>query len=122
MHFSKVIGIFLCLVGLCSFAAAKENKLRIHEVSRVTFEAKVHIGDAVLPAGEYVIRHEMEGQEHVMVFQRSHQKDQFFKVRCTLVALPKRADQDQAIYETNASNERVLRELVFSGDRSKHVF
>ena len=56
-----------------------------------------------------------------MVFQRAHSKDEF-KVKCTLVPLPKKADKNQTIYQSNAGNERVLQELVFRGDTSKHVF
>jgi hypothetical protein len=63
----------------------------------------------------------MEGQEHVMVFQRVIGKNEF-KVKCTLVPLPKKADQDQSTFEVNAANEKVLQELQFSGDSAKHVF
>jgi hypothetical protein len=63
----------------------------------------------------------MEGQEHVMVFQRVHGKDQV-KVKCTLVPLARKADQSETIYLLNASNERVLQGLVFRGDSAKHVF
>jgi hypothetical protein len=43
-------------------------------------------------------------------------------VKCTLVPLPQKAAADQTIYQLNASNERVLQELVFRGDSAKHVF
>jgi hypothetical protein len=44
------------------------------------------------------------------------------KVKCTLVPLGKKADHNEEIYQVDASNQRVLQELVFSGDTSKHVF
>ena len=56
-----------------------------------------------------------------MVFQRAHSKDEF-KVKCTLVPLPNKAQKDQAIYQLTAGNERILEELVFQGDTAKHVF
>jgi hypothetical protein len=121
MHFWKMVGIFLSLCALCTFAAAGENKMGIHDVSRVKFDVPVHVGSAVLPAGEYEVRHTMEGQDHIMVFQRLHQKEQF-KVKCTLVALPRKAARDEASYQLKAGDERVLQELVFRGDTSKHVF
>ncbi len=121
MHFCKMVGIFLSLCALCTLAAAGENKLGIHDVSQVSFDAPVHVGSAVLPAGEYQVRHTMEGQDHIMVFQRLRQKEQV-KVKCMLVALPHKAERDEASFQLNAGNERVLRELVFRGDTSKHVF
>jgi len=117
----KVLGISLCVLALGSIAMAGENNLGIRDVSRVTFVAPIRVGTALLPAGEYVVRHTMEGQEHVMVFQRTHSKDEF-KVKCTLVPLAKKADKDEEIYQLNARNERVLQELVFRGDSAKHVF
>ena len=121
MRFLRVMSIFVFVLALFSIAAAKENKMGIHEVSNVTFDVPVHVGDVLLPAGRYVIRHTMEGEEHVMVFQREHQKDQF-KVKCTLVGLPHKAVRDEVSCKVNASNERILQELIFSGDTSKHVF
>lgn len=119
MRFLRVLG--LLMLALCVVALAKDNSMGIHEVSRVTFDAPIHIGTALLPAGDYVVRHTMEGQDHIMVFQRKPGKEEF-KVKCTLVPLAKRAEQDQTIYQFNASNERVLQELVFHGDTAKHVF
>ncbi len=56
-----------------------------------------------------------------MVFQRVHSKDEI-KVKCTLVPLKTKAEQNQTIYQLNAVNERVLQELVLRGDTAKHVF
>jgi hypothetical protein len=64
----------------------------------------------------------MEGQEHVMVFQSVKHKVQDVKAKCQLVQLGKKADKTSTVYQVNAANERVLQELVFAGDRSKHVF
>lgn len=35
-------------------------------------ESASRIGDTLLPAGEYEVRHTVEGREHVMVFQSAH--------------------------------------------------
>jgi hypothetical protein len=121
MRLLRVLGIFLCVLALGSIAMAGKNSLGIREVSRVTFVAPVRVGTALLPAGDYVVRHTMEGQEHVMVFQRAHSKD-VFKAKCKLVPLGTKANKDEEIYQLNTSNERVLQELIFRGDSAKHVF
>ncbi len=119
MRFLRVLGLMLCV--LTAMAMAGENKLGIHEVNRITFDSPIHVGTAVLPAGNYVVRHTMEGQEHVMVFQRVPSKEEF-KVKCTLVALTQKVEKTQSVYQVNANNERVLQELEFRGDTAKHVF
>jgi hypothetical protein len=121
MRSFKVLGLLLCVLVLGSLAMAGENNMGVRDVSRVTFVAPMRVGTAVLPAGDYVVRHTMEGQEHIMVFQRVHSQDEV-KVKCTLVPLKEKADQNQTIYELKANNERVLQELVFRGDSAKHVF
>lgn len=114
----RFLGFLLCLCSVVALAGG--NKLGVKDVNHVKFDSAVRIGTASLPAGEYVVRHTMEGEEHVMVFQRVSGKDEV-KVKCTLVPLPKRADQSQTIYVI-AGNERIVQELVFRGDTAKHVF
>jgi hypothetical protein len=119
MRFLKILGVFL-LVS-CAVAIASQNKMGIHEVSRITFSEPVRIGSDVLPAGEYVVRHTMQGEEHIMAFERVGRKETF-RVKCTLVPLTAKADKDQALYEITSNKEKVLRELIVRGDTAKHVF
>jgi len=121
MQFLRGLGVVMCVVMLAVMAMAGANSMGVRDVSHVTFVAAVRVGTTVMPAGNYVVRHTMEGENHIMVFQNSKSKNQF-KVKCTLVPLPKKADKDQTVYELTAGNERILQELVFEGDRSKHVF
>jgi len=122
MRFMKALAVFLCVLALLSVASATDKDLGIRDVSRVTFVEPMRVGTALLPAGDYLVRHTMEGQDHVMVFQPVRGKTPEVKVKCTLVPLAQRALQTQTIYQLNAANERVLQELVFKGDTAKHVF
>ena len=119
MRILKAFG--LCLLVVAGIAFAKENSLGIHEIGHVKFEAAVHVGATVLPAGEYTVRHTMEGQDHIMVFKRDGNKQEF-KIKCTLVQLEKSAPRNEVIYQVTADNQRVLQEMVFAGDKAKHVF
>jgi phage terminase large subunit GpA-like protein len=122
MRSLKVLCVFLSVVALGSMVmAGSKNSMGIHEVNNVTFVAPVRIGTVLLPAGEYVVRHVMDQQDHIMVFKSVQGKDEV-KVKCTLVPLAKKADRSEEIYKVNAKNERELQELVFRGDTSKHVF
>jgi hypothetical protein len=74
-----------------------------------------------LPAGDYTIRHSMEGEDHVMAFQNTSSKI-VFKIKCTLVPLGHKASQDQSIFEFKSGSGRIFHQLVFRGDTAKHVF
>jgi hypothetical protein len=123
MRLLRVLCLSLCVVAFGSMSmAGSKNSMGIHEVNNVTFVAPVRIGTVLLPAGEYVVRHVMDQQDHIMVFKSVHGKNNEVKAKCTLVPLAKKADRSEEIYKINAKNERELQELVFRGDTSKHVF
>ncbi|HEX7425230.1 MAG TPA: hypothetical protein VF311_15280 [Terriglobales bacterium] len=114
--------ILMCVFMLGAVSAA-ENQLGIADKYQVNFSEKVRVADTLLPMGNYEIRHVMEGSDHIMVFrQLGTKKPVEVRAKCTLVPLGAKADKDQKIYVLNAANERVLQELVFKGDRAKHVF
>lgn len=117
----KVLGVCLCVLALGTLALAGANNVVVRDVNRVTFVAPVRVGTALLPAGEYVVRHIMEGQEHIMVFQPARGKGLEVRAKCTLVPLTEKADRSATSYQMNAANERV-QELVFQGETAKHVF
>jgi hypothetical protein len=121
MHSFKIMALVVCVLVVLPLAMAGAD-LGIRETGRVNFISPIRVAGTLLPAGEYVVRHTMEGQEHVMVFQSVNHKVQDLKAKCQLVQLGKKADQTRTVYQLNAANERVLQELVFAGDTAKHVF
>jgi hypothetical protein len=114
--------ILICVVMLGAVSAA-ENQMGIRDTYQVTFSQKVQVADTLLPKGDYEIRHVMEGSNHIMVFrQLGTKKPVEVRAKCTLVPLGEKANKDEKVYTLNAANGLVLQELVFKGDRAKHVF
>jgi len=114
--------ILLCVFMLGAVAVA-ENQLGIADQYKVTFLQKVRVADTLLPQGDYEIRHVMEGSNHIMVFRQLRTKKPVeVRAKCTLVPLGAKATRDERVYTLNAANEQVLSEMVFKGDRAKHVF
>jgi hypothetical protein len=102
---------------------AAENQMGIKDLYQVSFSQQVRVADTLLPKGNYEIRHVMEGSNHIMVFrQLGTKKPVEVRAKCTLVPLGAKATKDEKDYTLNAANELVLQELVFRGDRAKHVF
>jgi hypothetical protein len=115
------IAIGVSLLSL--WAVAGQDQLGIADVYRVSFLEKVRVADTLLPAGNYEIRHVTEGADLIMVFRQvGVKKPAEVRAKCTLVPLAEKAIEDQKYYLVNAANERVLHELIFKGDRAKHVF
>ena len=77
MRLVKILSIVLCILALSSMViAGPKNSMGIREVGHVTFcRASTSRNAEVLPAGEYVVRHTMEGQDHIMVFQLAPRKE-----------------------------------------------
>ena len=124
MHNLKSIALFF-VVSLCltTVLQAGTNKYGVADVRKVTLTAPTRVGDVLLPQGDYEVRHMMEAENHMMVFQQlGVSKPAQARVKCNLVALKEKADQTQVIYESNGANERVLRTLRFKGDLAEHVF
>jgi len=118
-----IFAVSICVLLLGVFALAGQNPMGISDVYKVNFSEKVLVANTVLPSGDYEIRHVMEGSDHIMVFRQIGVKKPIeVRAKCTLVPLAAKAADTQKIYQLNAANERVLHELIFKGDRAKHVF
>jgi hypothetical protein len=127
MHSWKwLVAALVCALGLTVLASAgnkDKNTMGVADVQKITFTGTVRIGDAVLPQGQYEVRHVMEGENHIMVFhQVGNSKAQDVRVKCSLQPLAQKADQTQKIYTVNSANEQVLQSIIFRGDSAKHVF
>jgi len=92
----------------------------IAQKQEISFTAPTVVGGSLLPAGDYKVLHEMQGTTHIMVFKQINGKAEA-KAKCNLVPLNEKAKTTEQRYTENAKNERVLIEMTFRGDTSKHV-
>lgn len=124
MRFLLRLSMVVVLLALTTavFAAEKLNKFGVADVAKVNFVAPIRVGDTLLPAGDYEVRHTMAGEDHVMVFKQLGGKKVEAKAKCHLVPSKEKAEQNQTIYVLNAANERVLQRLIFKGDMAEHQF
>jgi len=124
MSFQKRMFVILVAavmaVGVSSAMWASDNPMGIKPKQEITFTAPTVVGGTLLPAGDYKILHEMNGTEHIMLFKQVGGKAEV-KAKCSLVPLSEKAKTTEQRYNENAKNERVLVEMQFRGDTSKHV-
>ena len=123
MQLSKVLVLGVVCVLMLGAVAAAGDKMGIANYQTISFTGNVRIGDVLLPQGDYEIRHQMEGQNHIMIFHKlGSGKSVEARVKCSLVPLTEKSQQTAKTYVLNAANEQVLQEIVFRGDMAKHVF
>ncbi len=125
MNFSKrmiVIVMASVVILLCgaTLMQAKDNPMGIAPKNTLTLTTPTIVGGTLLPAGDYKVTHEMQGTIHIMTFQQVGGKAEV-KAKCNLVPLTEKASRSEQRFVQNAKNERVLTEMVFKGDTSKHV-
>jgi len=119
----SVLAVAICVFLVSTFALAGQDQMGVADFYKVSFSEKVRVADTLLPSGNYEIRHVMEGADHIMVFRQvGVKKPVEVRAKCTLVPLPEKALETEKHFQFNAANERVLHELIFKGDRAKHVF
>lgn len=114
-----LIAIAVLILGTAAMAA---NQFGIADTRPVTFYDTVRVGDTLLPAGDYVVTHQMRGDEHIMVFTKQGRKPVEARLKCTLKPLSAPAAQSQVEYRLNAAKELVIARMVFKGDRAEHIF
>lgn len=114
-----LMAITVLMLGAAAIAA---NQYGIADTRPVTFYDTVRVGDTLLPAGDYVVIHQMKGDEHVMLFKKTGRKPVSASIKCTLKSLDAAAPQSQVEYKLNAAKEHVITRMVFKGDRAEHYF
>src|SRR5579864_8790283 len=95
------------MVLVAGMAVARDYPMGIAPQQYVKFTTPILVGGTLLPAGDYNVSHEMNGQNHVMIFKQVNGTAEA-KANCNLVPLNTKANQTQQIYITNDKNQRVL--------------
>jgi hypothetical protein len=99
-------------------AAAPKPK----EVRMVSLDANYKLAGEALSAGDYLMRHEMEGEDHVMYFKRVGKNGPEVRVICQMVKLDRPAEYSELRYTTLPNGDRLLSAIIVKGDAIKHVF
>ncbi len=110
----------LAIVVVAGAVALAANQFGVADKRQVTFHDPVRIGETLLPAGDYTVVHQMQGDQHIMVF--TGRKKLEARIKCTLAPLAAPAPRTEFGYTLNAAKEHVLTRMVFQGDRAEHQF
>jgi hypothetical protein len=97
------------------------------------FSSKVRVGDVLLPAGMYHVRHVVEGSDHVIVFKpvtmpagykEYHMVEgrEVVRLKCRVSPVDKSVNNTKVKLGRNAAGERVIEEIQIAGEKVKHTF
>ena len=115
--------VIFAVLMLTGTAQSSANKYGVADKRQVRLYDSVWVGSVLLPAGEYEVRHTMQGEEHVMVFRQMFAKTPAeARVKCTMVPVAKPVAQSQVGFAVNSAGQLVLHRLAFKGDRAEHWF
>jgi hypothetical protein len=117
---ATMVVTLMMVLGVSVVLAAKDNPMGVAPKQTLTLSAPTVVGGILLPAGDYTVTHEMQGQTHIMTFKQVDGKAQV-KTTCTLVPLDAKAQRTEQRFAEDAKNQRVLVEMTFRGDTAKHV-
>lgn len=115
-----VITIAATLLFACTAMMASTKTMGIADKQTIQFTAPTLVGGTLLPAGNYNVTHQMAGQVHVMIFKQINGSAEA-KTNCNLVPLKAKAERTTQKYTVNASNDHILQEITFEGDKATHV-
>ena len=115
----KVLVIALLLLAFASTTmAADASKMDVGKSWTLALYHPTRVGTALLPAGDYNVRHLKDGEQHFLVFKSAGKE--IARVSCTMEQLPKKADKTSLIENTNGAGELVLMGIAFQGDSFQH--
>ncbi len=118
---SRIAVLVAIITLLCTTALlATDTTMGIAQKQTLTLTQPTVVGGTLLPAGDYNVTHEMQGQTHIMTFKQIGGNAEV-KTKCNLVPLTKKATRNEQVFKEDAQNQRVLLEMTFRGDAATHV-
>lgn len=121
---SMILLSLLCMFALGSVVSFASLLPKNADHQSITFTQPMVLAGNQLPAGTYAVVHQMQGEDHYMIFRLQNvpkSKAVEVKVKCELTPLNAKAHRTETRYVHNA-NQNILTEVTFAGERAKHVF
>ena len=119
----KLIVLALLVVVAATVAIAADQPtggMAVGQSRTITLYEPAVVGGTTLPAGNYAVKHTMEGDNHIMVFSQKDGKATA-KVNCKMVPLEKKAERSAQTF-ASSDQGRSLTSLTWKGDTIRHEF
>jgi hypothetical protein len=115
---AKLLTVVLLLTVAVGVFASDASSPRAGKSWSLTLFHPTRVGTALLPPGDYSVRHVMDGEKHFLVFKSD--RKELARVACSEEQLPAKVDKTALMENTNSAGERVLMGIAFQGDHFRH--
>ena len=96
-----------------------EGMMRIGRKGEAKFTSPLRVGETVLKPGTYIFQHKVEGEDHIVIFERAGKE--VARVKCTLEPLGQKAQQTALHTRAGDGGETILIAVEVRGENVKHV-
>ena len=81
---------------------------------------RMRVGETLLKPGQYLFKHTMEGDDHVVAFTTTT-GNEVARVKCKLEPLDKKAKETAIHTSPGSGGERILTAVQVQGENAKHI-
>jgi hypothetical protein len=117
----RKVAVLLLGVFLLAVVVAAEEPMVSWKSQNLILAADTRVGSQLLPAGDYKVKHEMQGPSHVLVLTLQNDPAKSFRLACTMQPLLEKSKVSEQHYRFEGK-DKVLVALVFKGDKFTHAF
>lgn len=97
----------------------QEGMINVGKKGEAPFDSPMRVGDTLLKSGNYVFQHKIEGEDHLVIFQRAGKE--VARVKCRLESLGQKAQRTTLYLHTGDGGEVILHAVVVKGETVKHL-
>lgn len=121
------VAALLMLTSGFAMAQEKEQVIKVGKSGNITLSQDTMVGDAKLPAGDYQVKHRVEGSDHLIHFKQlySHKtggvKAHPGEIKCKLEALNQKVTQTAVFLAKEDGTMRITR-IEIGGENVAHLF
>lgn len=103
------------------------EKLRVNEQGEIKLSGETRVGGVFLKSGKYKFQHMVEGEDHLVLFERvdwpdAQAEQALFRVKTKLEPIDKPAKRTEFHSTVSIKGERIVQKIYVQGESVKHVF
>ena len=117
----RKVAVLLLGIFILAVVVAAEEPMVTWKSQNLALTSDTRVGTQVLPAGDYKVKHEMQGPAHVLVLTLQGKEAKTFRVPCQMQPLAEKSKVSEQHYRFEGK-DKVLVALVFKGDKFTHAF
>ncbi|MBL8168349.1 MAG: hypothetical protein JNJ50_09360 [Acidobacteria bacterium] len=97
-----------------------QGVIHVGKKGEMKLSSPLRVGETLLKPGQYLFKHTMEGDDHVVAFTTTT-GNEVARVKCKLEPLDKKAKETAIHTSPGSGGERILTAVQVQGENAKHI-